>query len=355
MASSIVRHALQGVVGSYSERVKARGQTPFVSPLCWWQHAVREVCRTSNDAHAVKNALRLFPTHENTVALLSNRGEIWLNNCLQVICEAQAIKVPHCNSPKSTAQNIVDIATSRRPPLPWNGDWIVPALQGETAIPIIAEQLDFEIHREFSKTTIPDWVAWRLGYANDITDFLDAMIVARDRLTCYAQSHGTAKLESLLQALPSQQPLPHWVLSSAISRDNSSLPTTHLRFIIDPIEQLTEQRSDFQLLIQHLLILETRFQLTIVNSTDVNWSTPFPTDFSLLRSINTLSPWMLAESITKAVEEVFLGVSTAHIARNDRRVKDIGMNWSAFSDDVLACLNADPGVLDYVKELVDVR
>jgi hypothetical protein len=229
-------------------------------------------------------------------------------------------------------------------------------LQGKTAIPIISEQLDFDMLREFSRTTISGWLAWRLGYANEITDFLDTMITARDRLICYAQSHGTAKLESLLQALPSQQPLLQWMLSSAISCDNSSLPTTRLRFLIDPIErELTIQQSDFRLLIQHLLILETRFQLKIVNSSDVTWSAPFPIDFSLWSSINMLSACVLAKSITKAVKGLFRRVSPANITGNDRHVKDVGRNWSAFSDDVLACLNADAGVVVYVKDLVDVR
>ena len=64
---------------------------------------------------------------------------------------------------------------------------------------------------------------------------------------------------------------------------------------------------------------------------------------------------MLAKSITKVVKGLFRKVSTANITRNDRYVKDVGTNWSAFSDDVLACLNADAGVVDYVKYLVDVR
>jgi hypothetical protein len=330
-------------------------QYSHTSPRYWWEEAVHEVCQTS-DPGAVYNALRLLPVPSDAIALLSKRGEGWLNTCLEVTCKRHNVEVPPCNSPESTARTIVDIITRRRSRPPWNGDWIVPALQGKTAIPIIAEQLDFEIHREFSKTTIPEWVAWRLGYPNDITDFLDTIIIVRDRLICYAQSHGTARLESLLQALPSQQPLPQWILSSAISYDNLTLPTTRLRFIIDPIERvLIGQQSDFRLLIQHLLILETRFQLKIVNSSDVTWSAPFPIDFWLWRSINTLSPRMLAKSITKVVKGLFRRVSPANITRNDRHVKDVGTNWSAFSDDVLACLNADAGVVDYVKDLVDVR
>jgi hypothetical protein len=200
-----------------------------------------------------------------------------------------------------TAQTIVNIITQRRLPL-WNEDWIASELMEKTEISIITQRLDSEIQSAFSRTTIPDWVALYLEYPNNSTYFLNAMIKVGDRLICYAESHGTAKLISLLEALPSQRPLPHWILSSAMSRDNS-VPTTYLQFIIDPIKQLIEQRSGFKLLIQRLLNLETRFQLKIVNLTDVDWSAPFPTDSSLLWSMNNLSPPKLAKSRKKGRTE----------------------------------------------------
>jgi hypothetical protein len=288
---------------------------------------------------------------------LSNRGEKWLNTCLQAICKAQAIEVPLCNSPNSTAQKIVEIITWRPRPLPWNGDWVIEALKEDTTdIATIAEKLDSQIHVMISQTTIPGWVAWCLGYPNNITIFLDATVKVRNELIHYAQNHGTAKLAYLLNALPSQQPVLYWILSTAISCDTSSHPATSLQFIIDPVEKiLAEQRFDFLTLIEHLLIIETRFKLKIVNLTDVTWSAPFPIDFSLWQSIKTLPPRILAESNTKAVELLFHGISLAHIARNDKRVRDIVENWSAYSDDILACLNADAGVVDYFKELAEVR
>jgi len=62
---------------------------------------------------------------------------------------------------------------------------------------------------------------------------------------------------------------------------------------------------------------------------------------------------MLAKSITKVVKGLFYRVSLANITRNNRHVKDVSTNWSAFSNDILACLNADARVVDYVKDLVD--
>jgi hypothetical protein len=288
---------------------------------------------------------------------LSNREEKWLNACLQVICEAQAIEVPLCYSPQSTAQEIVGIVTRRPRPRPWNGDWVIEALKEDTTdITTIAEKLDVQFHDMISGTTIPGWVARYFGYPNNNTNFLDATIKFRNELIHYAQSHGTAKLASLRNALPSQQPVLSWILSTAISCDTSSHPATSLQFIIDPIEQiLTKQRCDFPALIAHLLIIETRFKLKIVNSTDVTWSAPFPIDFSLWQSIKFLPPRILADLNTKTVELLFHGLYLAYIAQNDRRVRDVGENWSAYSDDILACLNADASVMDYVKELVEVR
>jgi hypothetical protein len=348
--ASTVRHTLQGVVGLYGEKVKARNQTPF-SPQCWWQHAVGEVCRTSNDPHAVKNALRLFPTSDNTVALLSNRGEIWLNTCLQVICEAQAIEVPRCNSSKSAARNIVDIARRRRPPLPSTEDRVISNLTGTTEPPIIADNFNAHIENMFSMTIFRDWVALCFGYRND---FLDKIVKVRDRLIGYAQGYGTAKLASVLEALPSQQPLARWILSTAISHDISSDPITSLRFIIDPIERLlTEHRHNFPLLIQHLLIIEARFHLKVVTSDKINWSAPFSMDFSLWRSMRNLPPQTLAISITKNVEKIFSGI--LHGPTDRIRLKGICQNWTDFAEDIRVCLKVDTWVKGYVKELVDVR
>jgi hypothetical protein len=326
------------------------------SPSHWWEEAVQEVCRTSEDPNTIENVLRLLPAPSNTIDLLSKRNVRWLKTCLQVICEAKSYQVPPYKSQKCTAQAIVDAITWRQSPPSWNGEWIISALMGSTEIPTIAEKFDFQIQSMFSRTTIQDWVAWRFGYPNNSTNFLDTVIQVRNGLIHYAQSHGTVKLTSLLKALPSQQPLPRWILSTAISFDASSHPSIPVRFIIDPIDQLfTEQQSNLPLLIQHLLIIETLFTLKIVNSTDVTWSTPFSVDFLLWKSINRETPQMLAESNTKSMEKLFLGISPRQIFQNDRRVKDIGKDWSDFSDDVLACLNADAWVTGYVIELAEVR
>jgi hypothetical protein len=72
-------------------------------------------------------------------------------------------------------------------------------------------------------------------------------------------------------------------------------------------------------------------------------------DLSLWQNIRILPPQALAISITKDVEKLFYGPA----ART--HLKDICRNWSDFTDDFLACLNADKWVTGYVKELVDVR
>jgi hypothetical protein len=63
---------------------------------------------------------------------------------------------------------------------------------------------------------------------------------------------------------------------------------------------------------------------------------------------------MLVKLIIKVVKGLFRKVSTVNITRNDRYIKDVSMNWSAFSNNILAYLNTDTGVVDYVKYLIDV-
>lgn len=71
-------------------------------------------------------------------------------------------------------------------------------------------------------------------------------------------------------------------------------------------------------------------------------------------SITNLPPWIVAELNTKVVELLFQGISYTHIAEDKRRVRDIGKNWSDYSNDILACLSVDASIVDYVKELIKV-
>jgi hypothetical protein len=36
-------------------------------------------------------------------------------------------------------------------------------------------------------------------------------------------------------------------------------------------------------------------------------------------------------------------------------VRDTGENWSAYSSDILVCSNVDAGLVDYVKEPIEVE
>jgi len=91
-------------------------QYSHTSPRYWWEEAVHKVCQTS-DPGAVYNALKLLPVPSNAIALLSKRGEGWLNTCLEVTCKRHNVEVPPCNSLKSTTWTIVYIITRRRSPL----------------------------------------------------------------------------------------------------------------------------------------------------------------------------------------------------------------------------------------------
>jgi len=292
---------------------------------CWWERVVQEVCRAS-DLAEIRNVLRLLPAPNDAAALLSRGGERWLTTSLHVICEAEAIEVPAWNSLESVAQAIVDIITRRRCLSPWNVDWIISDLKGSTDLSEIAAKFDSQIHQIFSETTLSDWVAWYLGHPNGNTNFLESALDLRNGLVGFARSYGIKRLTCLLEALPSQQPLPHGILSTAISSDTSSNFSIPLRTIAEPIEQLfTKQRYNFAVLVQQLMILETRFNLKR-DSFVVNWSEPLSVDFSIWRGISRKTTQMLVESTTQGVEKLFAGISVEHLHWADERVKYIGQD-----------------------------
>lgn len=234
--------------------------------------------------------------------------------------------------------------------LPWRGDWIISALTNQTHIPTIASEFGLHIAHMFFKTRVREWVALCSGYKND---FLDKMAEVRDRIVDWA-GYDTAKLESVLQALPSQQPLARWILLTAVSKDPLPDATTSLLFITDTIKQLlAEHRHNLPVLLQYLLIMESRFNIRAVLSADLDWFAPFSMDFSLWQCTCNSTPQQLANSITTFVQKLFSGVSYRRIDRT--RLESIRQDWGHLVRGILVCLSVKPSLLNYVKELANVR
>jgi hypothetical protein len=154
--------------------------------------------------------------------------------------------------------------------------------------------------------------------------------------------------------LPSLQPLPCWIVSTAISSDTSSDPSEALRFFLDPIYQLLhEQSSDILLIVRKLSILSTRFKLKVVNATDVNWPKPFSTDFFFWESIQKDSAEDLAKSNTSFVSDLFSRVSPRDLLCHSEYMKHIGRVWSDFVDEILACLILDGKLTSYFIDFAE--
>ncbi|KAE8440723.1 hypothetical protein EG329_006774 [Mollisiaceae sp. DMI_Dod_QoI] len=176
------------------------------------------------------------------------------------------------------------------------------------------------------------------------------------------------KLLLLKKALPSQQPLLRWIVSTAISCNTSSNAFEVLQFFIEPIAQQFEEPNILSVNIaerskelyssissvgQKLSILNARFRLKIVHETDPKWPTPFSADFSLWESIRRNNLQILAESNTESVSRLFRELSLADVLSDGGYAKDIGRKWSELSDDFLACLSADEDLTSDFMRLVE--
>jgi hypothetical protein len=156
--------------------------------------------------------------------------------------------------------------------------------------------------------------------------------------------------------LPSQQPLTHWIVSTAIFFDTSSDPSEALHFFLDPIYQLlNEPSSDILPVVRKLSILDTRFKLKVVHKADVNWPTPFSTEFSFWESIKKNSPEVLAKSNTNFVSDLYSRVSPRDLLCHTKFIKEIGKVWSDLVDEILACLIADGKLTSYFIDFAEVR
>jgi hypothetical protein len=157
------------------------------------------------------------------------------------------------------------------------------------------------------------------------------------------------------QALPSQQPLLRWMLSTAISFDTSSDPSEVLRFFFDPIaQQFEKRRSSIVSVGQKLSILDARFRFKIIHETDPKWPMPFSTDFSVWESIQKYNPQELAKLNTGSIRRLFVDISIADFLSDDGYLKDIARTWSDLTDDFLACLSANKELTSYFMHLAEV-
>ena len=156
--------------------------------------------------------------------------------------------------------------------------------------------------------------------------------------------------------MPSQQPLPCWIVSTAISFDTSSVPSEALRFLLDPIYELLDTQSSGILpFARKLSILSTRFELKVVHETDVKWPKPFLNDFCFWESVQRDSPENLAKSNTESVSSLYSVVSPRDLLYDSQLMKDIGSLWSDLSNDILACLSANGKLAGYFMDFAEVR
>ena len=145
------------------------------------------------------------------------------------------------------------------------------------------------------------------------------------------------------------------MISTSISCDTLSDPYDALRFFLDPIKnQFETPDCDIIQSVKQISILETRFKHKILYAVDVNWRKPFSTEFSLLKSVQTTGPKDLAKSITDSATRLYSCVSIAGFS-DGTSTKDIARQSSDLSEDILACLSADPELVGYFMELAEVQ
>lgn len=166
----------------------------LVSHFRWWEEAAREIIRTKHDFGLITRTIKFIPILDPTTAatLLSRRHRAWLGAFLKLLCREGAIEEPPCDSPFSTAEAIVAII--RPKPSPYTprleqSKFISALLSSD--IHIVAEDLDYQIHATFCKTTFLDWTAWVCGCpCAIISEFLDALFNFRNALAHSARQHA---------------------------------------------------------------------------------------------------------------------------------------------------------------------
>lgn len=109
--------------------------------------------------------------------------------------------------------------------------------------------------------------------------------------------------------------------------------------ISDPIEELLASSGEGLIpTLKRLSILGARFE-------DVDWQRPFPTDFSLLRDLDSHYPKALATALSQHDMKLFEGLPTHDIFDPKHPcLEDLAAVWAKLCNDVKACLVAESGL-----------
>ncbi|ESZ95954.1 hypothetical protein SBOR_3646 [Sclerotinia borealis F-4128] len=295
----------------------------LVGPSSWWKEAAKEVLETSSDFDLVIRTVKFIPLPDPQLAaaLLSKRHETWIKH----LFPGGAIEGPLQSF--DVEQLVASIKGDR------------PRLQGGME----TEKLDNQMQWEFCRIKFSEWIAWICGVESvNVSHLLDTLFNFRNALAEHARQH-----EDFLEKLgfPSQQPLPRWILSTAIKYDVSSEPSDALVSFFKPIaqqfeepsQQFKERYSSISALGQKLAILHARFTSKVVCHTDPDWSAPFSTNFSLWERIQKKSPQELADPVV-----------------GDGCTKDLARTSSDFADEVFAYLSADKNLTSYIMDLAEL-
>ncbi|KAL5313247.1 hypothetical protein ACEPPN_018980 [Leptodophora sp. 'Broadleaf-Isolate-01'] len=348
------------ILGSYPSDVNQTTDRPtellpshsLVSHFRWWEEAAAEIIRTKHDFDLITRTIKFVPIRNPTTAatLLSRRQKDWLGDFLKFLCRDGAIEEPPCDSPFSMAEAIVAIIRPR--PSPYaprleQSKFISALLSSD--IRTAAEDLDYQIHAIFCKTTFLDWTAWVCGcQCAIISDFLDAVFNLRNALAHSArQDTLVAQNLRLLQEANTFEALRFFLEPIAEQFNDPSISS------LNTAEQLKEWCFSISSTSHKLSILDTRFRLKIVRKTDPKWPAHFSADFSLWESIQSQNPQDIAESSTKSVTTIFLDISTRDLLSEDGYLQDVATTWSDLADDFLACLSADRTLATYLMRLAE--
>ena len=157
--------------------------------------------------------------------------------------------------------------------------------------------------------------------------------------------------------MKSRNPVANWLISTCTTRnERQPYPSDALSPFLDGGRDLiADQSYDVMQMVKRFSILNIRFGYAILRTADFDWHKLLSTQFSLLDGIESKNPENLADSITASVTALFRGVSMANVLTYGPSVKAITANWSDMSDDVAACLIADPNLAPYMMELAEVR
>ncbi|KAL1968038.1 hypothetical protein VTN77DRAFT_2167 [Rasamsonia byssochlamydoides] len=338
----------------------------FYVPYRWWEDEATTVLWTF-DIREISLVIQfgLFSDSNLPRTVLQSRNASTIDGFLSTFLQPYEVTfLPNFSHVQKVEEILRRSQSSTPSSIAWS--WFPAQARQETDPLAIAMRIDAESHFQFKAVPFEEWVRCALGYAAPAVDwFLLQHNAFYILLSHYLERYADEvdKYREVEKHLRTRSPFAHRALVQCLTKyqngEADDLPRSTgpgFEFIAGPIQGLFRGNpAGLTSILKVLSVLAVRFRQTYVHVTTMDWNHKFETSVPFLDDLlASISPTDLAQTLTRADESDFAGLSRAQITmKNEPTVAALQNKWHALSSAVWECCTALPELVGYIRECIE--